>query len=150
MDVPYYHRRIPEEFFQGKGWRGWLIRLLNRLRWRIERFVSYLTMILIAKDVAGLDKDSIAALKERFDQENDEARTSRRKSLAALGLLATEGNRYSFGRKNSTNPEDELPVSKTEGMFARLMNTSRYTHGRGYAEMTTFQTDVPEVDLKDS
>jgi len=150
MNVPYYHRRIPEEYFVGRGWRGWLIRVLNRLRWKIERYVAYLVMILIAREEAGLDEESVDALKVRFAEENEDTNRRRKATLAVLGLLPERETRYTVGRKNTPPPESKQ--ESTESVFARYINHDpRYSHGREYSEILEVQDpSVPTVDMSES
>lgn len=145
-DVLYYHRRIPESYFEGKGWRGWLIRVLNRVRWRLERFVAYRVMLLIARE-QGLEPEAVDALKIRFHEENAEVEQKRRRrTLAALGLLAEDTPRYALGRKNTPPPEDATVQS-----LSRIMAKSRYSHGRDFHSADEAQVEeVPVVDMADS
>jgi len=134
-DVVYYHHRIGPEYFQGKGWRGLLVRVLNYCRWKFQLWCAYHTMILLVNRHMPGDSDTRAAVKLRWKEEQDEAST-RRPVLGALGQMeAAFGkptHRLAEGRKNGKWPEDVEP-DPTHAQIARYLRKPRqaaYIHAR--------------------
>ncbi len=141
--VPYYHHSIPTSYFEGMGWRSWLIRSLNWLRWKFARWVEYHTMILLAKRNGLGDRSTVQALKLRWHEENAE-QTHRRSVLATFGQTDVEigrpKHRYAEGRKNGAWPED------ARNELARTLSRARERGGRYATARDTLL--VQEVDAE--
>lgn len=142
--VPYYRSPIPASYFREKGWRGRVILVANYIRARLQRWIEYRVMLLIAKQQS-FDTDTVRALKLRWHEENVEQKRTR----VSLGLLpqievGPPKSRYAEGRKNGRWPED--PVRQTNENLARAVAGSRgrkYGPGRDYSTL-----DVQEVEME--
>lgn len=132
MLVPYYHHRFASSYFQKKGWRGLLVRVLNYLRWRLQRACEYQVMILLAKRHGVGDKSTITALKARWHEENQEAR-QKRTTLSVLGQAEVQFSgekkeRYAEGRRD-LHVADETQVQMARSIARAQSRTGRYVNG---------------------
>lgn len=156
IQVPYYHRQIDPAYF--KGWRGFVVLLLNFFRFWLHRWTERSVMLYILRR-QGLDApDTLTAFKMRWAEENDEQRT-KRKSLGLLGRFSDVDDdaeagqkRYQSGRKGSMTAAEaaEQAAKNRKGSWANYLPGRANMYKQPRAESLVMEDDytvVPKSEL---
>lgn len=129
--IRFYSKQIDPEIFKNKGWRGWWIRVLNRVRFWIECRVIYHVMVHQA-GVLGKDVVDVNAAITAFEQEEKQeaARLSFKQTRSRATSVPTGG---SIEHHLKATKKVEHPSQTTERILERYAadpRTQRYAWSR--------------------
>jgi hypothetical protein len=142
-----YGKQFNPEDFKGRGLRGWWVRVLNRLRFLLERRVVCHTLILLASDTVGdlADHNAIVNEVERDTQPKRTRFAERRVRFTVPSTGSIDGHRQLLKDPGRI----ENPKETTERVmqnYAADPRQRRYAMGRTERIMMEAETINEVVD----